>query len=111
MANENINIEVAYALPEEQDLLTIGVSEGASVKDVILQSEILTLHPELDIDVMKVGIFGKMAKMDQIVRDRDRIEIYRPLIADPKEVRRRKAAEGKQLKKGGADAEVNKAKK
>jgi len=49
-----------------------------------------------------VGIFGKMAKLTQKVRDRDRIEIYRPLIADPKEVRKRRAAEGKRLKKGGA---------
>ena len=105
----DINVELAYALPEEQTLLKLQVSKDSNIKEVILQSGILEMHPELDIDDMKVGIFGKLFKMDQVVRDRDRIEIYRPLIADPKEVRRRKAAEGKKLKKGGAMASDKKA--
>ena len=88
----DINVELAYALPEEQTLLKLQVSNDSNIREVILQSGILEMHPELDIDDMKVGIFGKLFKMDQVVRDRDRIEIYRPLIADPKEVRRRKAA-------------------
>ncbi len=102
MAN-NIAVEVVYALAEEQALLTVNVPEGTSVKDVILQSNIIEQFPEIDLDTVKVGLFGKMTKMDQAVRERDRIEIYRPLIADPKEVRKRRAAEGKKLKKGGAD--------
>ena len=102
MAN-NIAVEVVYALAEEQALLTVNVPEGTSVKDVNLQSNITEQFPEIDLDTVKVGLFGKMTKMDQAVRERDRIEIYRPLIADPKEVRKRRAAEGKKLKKGGAD--------
>ncbi len=101
----SIKVEVAYALREEQALLVVDTVEGTIVKEVIKQSEILDKYPEIDLETVKVGIFGKLTKMDQGVRDRDRIEIYRPLIADPKEVRRRKAAEGKKLKKGGAAAQ------
>jgi len=106
-ANE-VMVEVVYALPDKQSLLVVKVPEGTAIKKVIQASNILELYPELDLNNMDVGIFGKMAKMDQKARDRDRIEIYRPLIADPKEVRKRRAAEGKRLKKGGADAPVKK---
>ncbi|HIQ15658.1 MAG TPA: RnfH family protein [Leucothrix sp.] len=99
---EKIDVEVAYALPDEQILLLIQVQKGAEIKEVITQSKILEDYPELELDKLDVGIFGKMVKINQKVRDRDRIEIYRPLIADPKEVRKRRAAEGKRLKKGGA---------
>lgn len=101
----NISVEVVYALPEEQPLLSVSVTLESTIKDVIIQSGILVHYPELEqpfeTDKMKVGLFGKLAKMDQTVRDKDRIEIYRPLIADPKEVRKKRAAEGKRLKKGG----------
>ena len=99
---DKINVEVAYALPSEQSLFVVQVLEGTEIKEVITQSKILEEYPELEVDKLEVGIFGKMAKLNQKVRDRDRIEIYRPLIADPKEVRKRRAAEGKRLKKGGA---------
>jgi len=98
---DKIDVEVAYALPNEQKLLLVEVDDGTDIKDVILESSILDDYPDLDLEKLDVGIFGKMAKLDQKVRDRDRIEIYRPLIADPKEVRKRRAAEGKRLKKGG----------
>ena len=101
-------IEVAYALPAEHRLLNIEAPEGSEIKEVIQLSNILEDYPELELDKLEVGIFGKMAKLNQKVRDRDRIEIYRPLIADPKEVRRRRAAEGKLLKKGGAEASTKK---
>jgi putative ubiquitin-RnfH superfamily antitoxin RatB of RatAB toxin-antitoxin module len=112
MANtiNGMMVEVIYALPEEQTLFSVNMTGEATVKDVILQSKILDEYSELDIEAMDVGLFGKATKMDQAVRDKDRIEIYRPLIADPKEVRKRKAAEGKQLKKGGAEAPENKTK-
>jgi len=97
-----IDVEVVYALPEEQSLVTVKVAEGTEIKDAIAKSTILEDYPELELDKLEVGIFGKMAKLTQKVRDHDRIEIYRPLIADPKEVRKRRAAEGKRLKKGGA---------
>jgi hypothetical protein len=106
-----IKVEVVYGLAEEQALLSLDVPNGSKVKEVILASNILELFPEIDLDKVKVGLFGKLTKMDQAVRARDRIEIYRPLIADPKEVRKRRAAEGKRLKKGGAEEESDKDKK
>ncbi len=104
--NELINVEVAYALPDEQVLLPVKVPSQTTIKDVIVQSGILDLHPELVLDKMDVGIFGKLANLKQTVRDRDRVEIYRPLIADPKEVRKKRAAEGKRLKKGGSSTKA-----
>jgi len=96
-----ILVEVAYALPEEQTLLAFEVNESSTVEDVIKQSGILQQYPEIDLKNNKVGIFSKLVKLDQAVREKDRIEIYRALIADPKEVRKKRAAEGKALKKGG----------
>ncbi|MCK5918786.1 MAG: RnfH family protein [Cocleimonas sp.] len=100
MANEII-VEVVYALPTEQTLLSFAAKEGVSVKDAILQSGILEQYPELDIETMDVGLFGKRTAMKIALREKDRVEIYRPLIADPKEVRKRRAAEGKKMGKGG----------
>ena len=99
--NNMIPVEVVYALADEQTLLTVDVPDGSEIKTVIQQSGIIDHHPEIDLETVKVGLFGKVSQMNQTVRARDRIEIYRPLIADPKEVRKRRAAEGKRLKKGG----------
>ena len=96
-----IPIEVVYALPQEQRLYALEVEEGASVRDGIASSGVLERYPELILDELKVGIFGKLTTLQTSLRAKDRIEIYRPLIADPKEVRKQRAAEGKQLKKGG----------
>lgn len=96
-----ITVEVVYALPKEQSLLAFSAVEGISVKDAILQSGILEQYPELDIDNMDVGIFGKRTAMKIALRDKDRVEIYRPLLADPKEIRKRRASEGKRMGKGG----------
>ena len=97
-----ITVAVVYALPKEQTLLSFEAKEGISAKDAILQSGILEQYPELDIEKMDIGIFGKMKKMTEKLRDKDRVEIYRPLIADPKEIRKRRAAEGKKMSKGGS---------
>ena len=105
---DRIQVEVIYALPEEQNLLTVDVDDGIEVQQVILESGVLEQYPELDLSAMKVGLFGKMTTLKQKVRDKDRIEIYRPLIADPKEVRKKRAAEGKVLKKGGGEAKTEK---
>jgi putative ubiquitin-RnfH superfamily antitoxin RatB of RatAB toxin-antitoxin module len=105
---KSIQVEVVYGLAEEQALLSVSVPDGSEIRDVILASNIIEQFPDIDLDKVKVGLFGKLTKMNQIVRERDRIEIYRPLIADPKEVRKRRAAEGKRLKKGGADASPEK---
>ncbi len=97
-AENRITVEVAYALPDEQFLKEIQVPEGASVMDVVLQSGVLELYPEIDLDRNGVGIFSKAVKLDAPVREHDRVEIYRPLIADPKEARRKKAAAQKKAK-------------
>lgn len=99
-----MNIEVVYALPEAQILLRQSVPSGTTVAEAVLASGLLDKHPEIDLATNKLGIFGKLTKADAVVRDKDRIEIYRPLIADPKEVRRKRAEEGKVMKKGGGAA-------
>ena len=101
---DKINIEVVYALPGEQTLLKKAVPAGSTVMEGIQASGLLEKYPELDLAAHKLGIFGKLTKADAVLREMDRIESYRPLIADPKEVRRRRAEEGKVMKKGGGDA-------
>jgi uncharacterized protein len=98
-----ISIEVAYALPGQQVIIPLEVDEGATIDAAVRASGLLEKYPEINLEMNKVGIFGKLAKLDAMVRDRDRVEIYRPLIADPKEVRRQRAEQGKQMKKGGGD--------
>lgn len=95
-------VELVYSLPGQQFVVQVDAPEGAVVQEVIERSGLLTAHPEIDIGgVNKVGIWNKLVKLDTPVRDKDRVEIYRPLIADPKEVRRQRAEEGKAMKKGG----------
>lgn len=96
-------VEVAYARPDVQVILPVEVGEGATLRDAIEKSGILDKFSELDIESMDVGIFGKLSKLTNRLKPRDRVEIYRPLIADPKEVRKRRAAEGKRMKKGGGE--------
>jgi hypothetical protein len=102
--NERIKVEVIYALPREQILLNVQVPQGCTVEEAIKISGILEKYTDINLSTNKVGIFSKLSKLDAVVRDHDRIEIYRPLIADPKEVRRKRAEEGKVMKKGGGDA-------
>lgn len=101
--SQQIQIEVAYARPAQQALLSLRVAAGSTVAQAIEASGVLAKFPEIDLAQNKVGIFGKLTKLDTVVRERDRIEIYRALIADPKEVRRQRAEEGKAMKKGGGD--------
>jgi len=102
--NKQITVEVVYALAHEQTMLTVEVAQGTTLAEAIKISGLQGKYPEIDLGSNKVGIFGKLSKLDTVLRDRDRIEIYRPLIADPKEVRRKRAEEGKVMKKGGGDA-------
>jgi len=97
---DNIMIEVSYALPKKQIIIPVLVPKGISVIEAIKLSGILQKFEEIDLASNQVGIFGKLTTLDKNLRDRDRIEIYRPLIADPKEIRRKRAAEGKDMKKG-----------
>ena len=102
--NTQINVEVIYALPQAQTLLSVSLPQGGTVAEAIKLSGILDQHAEIDIEKNKLGIFGKLSKADTVLRDKDRVEIYRPLLADPKEIRRKRAEEGKIMKKGGGDA-------
>ncbi|AAV81736.1 MULTISPECIES: RnfH family protein [Idiomarina] len=91
-----LTIEVAYATPDKQVLLTVHPQEGATVEECIRMSDVLEQFPEIDLEQQKVGIWNKTVKLNAQPRDGDRIEIYRPLIADPKAVRKRRAEEAKQ---------------
>lgn len=103
MSDNKIKIEMVYALPNEQTLLKLDVPQTSTIADAIRLSGLLEKHPEIDLEKGKFGLFGKLSKTDTVLREKDRIEIYRPLLADPKEVRRKRAEEGKVMKKGGGD--------
>lgn len=103
--NENIRVEVTYALPQRQEVVPLTLPPGTTLQQAVEASGLLVQYPEIDVAKGKFGIYSKLAKPDTVLRDRDRVEIYRPLIADPKEVRKQRAAEGKVMKKGGAAAE------
>jgi len=92
MDSKLITLEVAYANPEQQVINQIAVPEGSTVEQAIKLSGILKQFPEIEATAIKAGIFGQLCKLDQMVSQADRIEIYRPLIHDPKEARRQRAA-------------------
>lgn len=91
MKVDKISVEVAYATPARQEILTITVDKGCDIKSAIRNSGILTIFPEIDLNQQTVGIFSKEKSLDTILEAGDRIEIYRKLIADPKEARRARA--------------------
>ncbi len=99
-------VEVAYATPNRQIIIPLEVPEGATLEQAIIQSRIQEQFPDIQPATAKVGIFGKLSKLSATVRAGDRVEIYRPLIADPKAVRKQRAAEGKRMRKGGGDVET-----
>lgn len=94
---------MVYALPHEQTLLKLEVPANSTIADALRLSGLMEKYPEIDLEKGKLGVFGKLSKTDAVLREKDRIEIYRPLLADPKEVRRKRAEEGKVMKKGGGD--------
>lgn len=100
MADKTL-IEVAYATPAKQLIVECSVAQGTPAREVVRQSGIEEHFPEIDAGSCELGVFGKAIAADYELQDGDRIEIYRPLIADPKEVRRQRAAQGLKMKKGG----------
>lgn len=82
-------------MPDKQEIVMLEVKAGTTARDAVLQSGIERIFPGLDVEGSKLGIFGKAVKDTQVLRAGDRVEIYRELIADPKEVRKRRAAEAK----------------
>jgi len=102
--NDHITVEVAYALPHKQLIIPIKVAAETTAEQAIIASGIIEKFPEIDLEKNSIGVFGVRTKLDKTLGHLDRVEIYRPLIADPKEVRKQRAADGKAMKKGGGDA-------
>jgi putative ubiquitin-RnfH superfamily antitoxin RatB of RatAB toxin-antitoxin module len=105
--DEPVAVEVIYALKDRQELVALKLPAGATAREAVERSGLLEKYPEIDLARNKLGVFAKLVKPDAVLRDRDRVEIYRPLIADPKEVRKQRAAEGKAMKKGAGEREVS----
>ena len=99
-----IKVEVAYARADVQVIVPLELEEGATVEQAIEASGVLARFPEIDLAKNKLGIFGKVTKPANALKEGDRVEIYRPLIADPKAVRKERAAAGKVMKKGAKEA-------
>ncbi|CAB3655479.1 RnfH family protein [Trinickia soli] len=88
--NGSLSVEVCYARPEAQTLIAVTLPAGATVRDALAASGVAERHPEIDLAVAKVGIFGKLTTLDGPLADYDRVEIYRPLVVDPKLARQRR---------------------
>jgi putative ubiquitin-RnfH superfamily antitoxin RatB of RatAB toxin-antitoxin module len=94
VTDESVHVEVAYAREEVQALLAVQGAPGLTIAEAIERSGVQQQFPEIDLAVNKVGVFGKVAKLDTPLDDGDRVEIYPPLIADPKQARKARAAQG-----------------
>ncbi|MCD6038700.1 MAG: pasI [Gammaproteobacteria bacterium] len=90
VAKKKIKVEIAYATPEEQKIIVIQIDEGCNIAQAIEVSGILQLFTTIDLKHQKIGIFSKKKKLSDLLEDGDRVEIYRPLIMDPKEARRKR---------------------
>ena len=91
MKAPSIPVELVYAQPERQTVLEFRVPPGTTLGEALHLSGLARLHPELDLDAAPVGLWGKLANRDAPLSEHDRIEVYRGLIADPKQVRRKRA--------------------
>lgn len=96
MTEQTISIEIAYALPERQRIIELDVAVGTRVYEAVKQSDILSMFPDIDLETAKMGIFGKAVKAEShVVEAGDRIEVYRPLLIDPKASRKARADKAK----------------
>lgn len=93
MESDKIRVEVAYARPDVQVVIPIEIGPDATAEEAIRHSGVLELFPEIDLAINKIGVFGKLVKPGTALHPGDRLEIYRQLIADPKEARRKRAAD------------------
>lgn len=100
VGSELMTVEVAYARPDRQEIISLQLPVGTTAEEAVLQSGILKIFPEVDLAKNRLGIFGRLVKAGQSLSEGDRVEIYRPLKADPKEVRRQRAREGRTMRKG-----------
>ena len=104
-ASTSLRVEVVYALAQQQPRVSLQLPAGATLRQAVEASGLLQKYPEIDLAKNKLGVFAKLSKPDTPLRNGDRVEIYRPLIADPKLVRQQRAAEGKVMKKGAGEGE------
>lgn len=102
-AGPTIEVEVAYARPERQLILKLEVPRGTTAIEALRLSGIEEEFPEIDPDKNRLGVFGKLCKPDRVLSPGDRVEVYRPLLADPRAARRELAAEGKSMGKKRGD--------
>ncbi len=84
-----MKVQLVYANPVRQFWVHVEVPDGATVRDAVLRSDVLRQFPEIDLEQQKLGIFGKITPLDSPLADGDRIEIYRPLVSDPKLLKQR----------------------
>ncbi|HVI51457.1 MAG TPA: RnfH family protein [Candidatus Sulfotelmatobacter sp.] len=84
-----MKVGVVYATPQRQMNLSVSLDDGATVRQAIDRSGLLTRCPEIDLAAVKIGVWGKMVDIDSVVEDGARIEVYRPITADPRTVKRR----------------------
>lgn len=103
-AAEPLEVEVAYARPQQQVLLRLQLPSGATVADAVQASGLCERFPEIDLARDGVGIFGRRVVLGEVLQPGDRVELYRPLIADPKEARRRRAAREPLRRRGPTSA-------
>ena len=100
---ETIAVEVAYALPDKQKIITLQVAPGTTARQAVCASNIVGEFPEIDVDAAILGVFshtlgtkGMPSAEEYVLKPMDRVEVYRPLIADPKEVRKQRAAKARE---------------
>lgn len=115
MTDKQISVEVAYALPDKQKIIALEVSEGCTARRAVLLSNIKNDFPEIDSASVPLGIFGNTLGVrglptaeEYVLKPGDRVEIYRPLIVDPKEVRRQRAAEAQARKEAAEPDKTDK---
>ena len=101
--DEIIHVEVAYALPERQLIIEVEVPRGTTAIEAVRLSGIEAQFPEIEPGTNRLGVFGKLCKDDRPLNAGDRVEIYRPLLVEPRAARRALAAAGKSMGKGGRD--------
>jgi len=92
---EPFAVDVIYALPKQQKIISVMVKPGCTFIEAVKQSDICAFFPQIDLATVKLGVFSRQAKHDEVLLPGQRVEIYRPLIADPKDVRRKRAEKAK----------------
>ncbi|MGX9463315.1 RnfH family protein [Shewanella sp. A14] len=92
---EKFSVDVIYALPEQQKIISVMVSPGTTFIEAVKQSNMMKFFPEINLEEVKLGVFSRQVKHDEVLVPGQRVEIYRPLIADPKDVRRKRAEKAK----------------